>query len=66
MPRTKLEMANIVFDNDISSVDFAIPKQWEDQMRELRVNPSYYVWSYKDNSHGEPINLAEKLFEKGV
>ena len=35
-------------------------------MRELRVNPSYYVWSYKDNSHGEPINLAEKLFEKGV
>ena len=25
MPRTKLEMANIVFDNDISSVDFAIP-----------------------------------------
>jgi hypothetical protein len=42
-------------------VDLAIPQIWADKMRELGVNPEFFVWSYKeDRIFGKPLNLLEQ------
>lgn len=47
------------------NIDTAIPQPWADKMREMGVQPFWYVWSYLENRiSGAPVNLAEKFLEK--
>ncbi len=42
-------------------VDLAIPQVWVDKIRDLGVDPRFFVWSYRENKNfGEPLNLLEQ------
>jgi hypothetical protein len=63
---TKQEIAELVFTKDqLRNIDFAIPMEWADKMRDMGVQPFWYVWSYNEHRiSGAPVNLAEKFMEK--
>ena len=50
---------------DQNKIDYAYPQQWADKMRELGVQPEWFVWSYiNDAFSGAPLNLAEMFCSK--
>lgn len=58
---TKGQLAEIIFDGDLSNIDFGIPKTWSDKIRELGIDPAPFVWSYKeDKLIGKPVNLYQE------
>ena len=60
---TKKELALVVFDGDLTGIDFSVPQSWYDDALQLGINPHSYVWSYKnDVIGGEPINVVEAWF----
>lgn len=44
-------------------VDFALPQDWFDKVSDLGINPRNYVWSYVEDSMGEPLNILQKWVE---
>lgn len=58
---TKGDLIQIVFGENAKHVDVAVNSIWAEKVRELGVNPEFFVWSYIDNNiNGKPVNLLEK------
>jgi len=45
------------------NVDFAIPQSLFDQLHDLGIDPSPYVYDYTEKSHGEPMNLHQRYIQ---
>jgi len=57
----KSEMINTLKENGKlkGATDTAIPLEWANKVRELGIDPTWYVWNYGINKFGAPLNLAE-------
>jgi len=52
-------------EDELKNIDSAIPLEWSNKMRELGVNPWWYVWSYNENRiGGAPVDMAAKFLER--
>lgn len=57
---TKTDIVIQVFGDD-KGIDLALPQPWFNKAKELRINPEFFVWSYKrDKIYGEPVNILEE------
>ena len=49
---------------DLKSTDFARPKSWTDKAQDLGINTQGFIWSYQEDSFGEPMNLNNRILEE--
>lgn len=63
-PENKGYLAKLLF-GDKATIDFARPKEFDEEMRANNVNPDMYVWVYDSAApFGKPLNLAEELMKR--
>lgn len=50
---------------ELRNIDTAYPQPWADKMREMGVDPRYFVWSYNEHRiSGAPVDLAKMFLER--
>ena len=52
-------------EEELKNIDSAYPQPWADKMREMGVDPRYFVWSYNESRiSGAPVDLAKMFLER--
>jgi hypothetical protein len=68
---TKGELMNLVYGEDYTNIDSALPQPWVDATSDqlermgLKFDVSLHCMDYNKARHGQVVNLAEELIRSG-